>query len=105
MDYMMLLQASDTISKNAAMAERDPYGFIITAVSVLVVFACLIILYFTYRLIGIALSNKATSNRTPKAEETDVEEEIAAAISMALHEHLSANIHDNESYIITIKRK
>jgi Na+-transporting methylmalonyl-CoA/oxaloacetate decarboxylase gamma subunit len=105
MDYMMLLQASDAISKNAAMAERDPYGFIITAVSVLVVFSCLIILYFAYKLIGIALNKTVNTNPIPKVEETAVEEEIAAAISMALHEHFSANIHDNESYIITIKRK
>ena len=31
--------------------------------------------------------------------------EVYAAISMALHQYLNDTVHDNESYIITIKRK
>lgn len=102
MNHMMIFQASETISKSAAMAEKDPHGFIITIVSVLVVFACLIILYFAYKLIGIAINKTAASNTSGKA---DIDKETAAAIAMALEEHLTANVHDKESYIITIKRK
>lgn len=102
MNQMMIFQASEAISKSAAMAEKDPHGFIITLVSVLVVFASLIILYFTYRLIGIAV-NKTVASGTSAT--TDVDEETAAAIAMALEQHLAENVHDKESYIITIKRR
>lgn len=102
MNHMIIYQASEAISKSAAMAEKDPHGFIITLVSVLVVFASLILLYFAYKLIGIIVNKTAVSEASVK---TDLDEETAAAIAMALDEHLAANVHDNESYIITIKRK
>lgn len=106
MNEMMILQSADAISKSAEMAEKDPYGFIITAVAILVVFASLIILYFAYKLIGITV-NKTVVSKNPetRTEENAVEEETAAAISMALHEYLGGATHDKESYIITIKRK
>ena len=31
--------------------------------------------------------------------------EVYAAIGMALHQYLNDTVHDNESYIITIKRR
>ena len=31
--------------------------------------------------------------------------EVYAAISLALHQYLNDTVHDNESYVITIKRK
>ena len=31
--------------------------------------------------------------------------EAYAAIAMALHQYLNDTVHDNESYLITIKRK
>jgi hypothetical protein len=31
--------------------------------------------------------------------------EVYAAIGMAVHQYLSDTVHDNESYIITIRRK
>ena len=105
MNPIMLLQAAEPISKSAAMAEKDPHGFIITAVSVLVVFASLIILYFAYKLIGLLVTKTVAAESPAKKEPSDVDEETAAAISMALEQHLFANVHDKESYIITIKRK
>lgn len=105
MNHMMILQASETISNSAAMAEKDPHGFIITTVSILVVFACLIILYFAYKLIGIAVNKTVAADHVSQADDDTADEEIAAAISMALHEHLGADIHDKESYILTIKRR
>lgn len=35
----------------------------------------------------------------------DPEGEVSAAISLALHQYLDAEVHDYESYVITIKRK
>lgn len=102
MNHMIIFQASEVLSKSADIAQKDPHGFIITAVSILVVFSSLIILYFAYKFIGIVV-NKTCSRSSRKS--SSIDEETAAAISMALEQHLAANVHDKESYIITIKRK
>lgn len=99
---MIIFQASEVLSKSADIAQKDPHGFIITVVSILVVFSSLIILYFAYKFIGIVV-NKTCSRSSRKS--SSIDEETAAAISMALEQHLAANVHDKESYIITIKRK
>ena len=96
MDSIKLLQAAENLmTKSAEMAENDPHGIIITVVSVVVVFAALIILYFAYALIG-KVANWKTDSQS---------EEVAAAIGMALHEHANDSAHDKESYVITIKRR
>lgn len=127
MNGFMLLQASESvILKSAEMAERDPHGAIITIVSVSVVFCSLIILYYAYTFIGKILSGefKLTLPKKEKkaaAKGGHPEEEVAAAIAlaldqelngetyaaigMALHQYLNDTVHDNESYIITIKRR
>ena len=127
MNGFMLLQASESvILKSAEMAERDPHGVIITIVSVSVVFCSLIILYYAYTFIGKILSGefKLTLPKKEKkaaAKGGHPEEEVAAAIAlaldqelngetyaaigMALHQYLNDTVHDNESYIITIKRR
>ena len=101
MNHMIIFQASDVMNKSADIAQKDPHGFIITAVSILVVFSSLIILYFAYKFIGIVVNKTCR----PQAKKSSIDEETAAAISMALEQHLAANVHDKESYIITIKRK
>ncbi len=122
----MILQVSESvIVKSAEMAEKDPHGAIITLVSVSVVFVALIVLYFAYTFIG-KLSSGEIKFRMPKkqkkamvkgAQEDEVAAAIAlaldqemngevyAAISLAIHQYLNDTVHDNESYIITIKRK
>lgn len=127
MNGFMLLQASESVLlKSAEMAERDPHGAIITIVSVSVVFCSLIILYYAYTFIGKILSGefKLTLPKKEKkaaAKGGHPEEEVAAAIAlaldqelngetyaaigMALHQYLNDTVHDNESYIITIKRR
>ncbi len=121
-----ILQASASVlEKSAEMAEKDPHGAIITLVSVSVVFSALIILYFAYTFIGNLSSGKITlPKRKPAADKVKTEgptaEEAAAialaldqelngetyaAIGMALHQYFNDTVHDNESYIITIKRK
>lgn len=124
----MILQVSESvIAKSAEMAEKDPHGAIITIVSVSVVFCALIILYFAYTLIGKISSGQIKISipkreRKPKARTGAVltEEEAAAialaldnalngeayaAIGLALHKYLNDTVHDNESYIITIRRR
>ena len=102
-----LLQASETVMrKSAEMAASDPHGFIITIVSVTVVFVSLTILYFAYNFIGKCVNGrKKKEGRKKTAVHDGREEETAAAISMALHRYLSETAHDEESYIITINRK
>ena len=124
----MLLQVSENVvRKSAEMAARDPHGIIITVVSVAVVFTALVVLYFAYTFVGKAVNGKVDwkslvrrFKRKSKGKGMPSEEEAAAiamaldleingetyaAIGLALHQYLNDTVHDNESYIITIKRK
>ena len=124
----MLLQVSENVvRKSAEMAARDPHGIIITVVSVAVVFTALVVLYFAYTFVGKAVNGKfdwkslmRRFKRKSKGKGMPSEEEAAAiamaldqelngetyaAIGLALHQYLNDIVHDNESYIITIKRK
>lgn len=128
MNTFMLLQVSENVvRKSAEMAARDPHGIIITVVSVAVVFTALVVLYFAYTFVGKAVNGKfdwkslvRRFKRKSKGKGMPSEEEAAAiamaldqelngetyaAIGLALHQYLNDTIHDNESYIITIKRK
>ena len=90
---------NELVNTSAEMAENDPHGFIITIVSVSVVFAALIILYFAYTLVGKIVNSKVSQ----QAQNQPTPEE-AAAISLALQQHLDDTKHDKESYVITIRR-
>ena len=127
MDTFMLLQVSENVvRKSAEMAVRDPHGIIITVVSVAVVFTALIVLYFAYTFVGKAVNGKfdwkslacrfkrKAAKGAPSEEEAaaiamaldqELNGETYAAIGLALHQYLNDTVHDNESYIITIKRK
>ena len=132
MNTFVLLQVSEQVAiKSAEMAAKDPHGIIITAVSVSVVFFALIILYVAYTFIGKLTSGqikmpqiKLPSFRKKSAAKTEsvhpTPEEMAAialaleskrsgevyaAIGLALHQHMNEKVHDNESYVITIKRR
>ena len=103
------------------MAEIDPHGWTLTLISVSVVFAALIVLYFIYNFSGNIFSGKY--KRKPKASKapkgTD-EAEVAAAIALALeaeaggeteaaiatalHLYLSDAVHDLEPGFITLRR-
>lgn len=131
MDSFMLLQVSESVvRKSAEMLERDPHGIIITVVSVAVVFTALVTLYFAYTFVGKAINGKfdwkavfrckKRSKAVRTGKDVPTEEEAAAialaldqelcgetyaAIGLALHQYLNDTVHDNESYIITIRRK
>ena len=120
---MTILQVSENvIRKSAEMADKDPHGLIITLVSVSVVFAALILLYFAYTLIGmstngrISLKRREYKNEAEKptdevaaaiamALDQELNGEVYAAIGLALHQHFNDSVHDEESYIITIRRQ
>lgn len=91
-------------------------GLIMSLVAVSVVFLSLTVLALFYQLTGklFVRMDRPKGSKPEKADfeskgasnvpdEADPEEEVAAAIAMAIHEH--TNIHDRESYIITIRRK
>lgn len=99
------------------MARQDPHGFVLSIVSVSVVFCALAILWFLFSLLfsrGVKKEGKPSKpakGGTPD-EETAVAIALAlrqelsgeeyAAIGLALHLHLASNAHDKESYVITI---
>lgn len=105
------------------MAQTDPHGWILTAISVGVVFTALIVLFFVYKFIGNASSGKysrkskgSAATATPDAEtaaaialalsyETGADGATAAAIALALHLHCDSGVHDRESGIITIRHQ
>ena len=85
-------------------------------VAVSVVFLSLTVLALFYQLTGklFVRMDRSEDSKLEKADcaskgasdvpvEAALEEEVAAAIAMAIHEH--TNIHDRESYIITIRRR
>lgn len=110
MNAFTVMQFTQSVaSRSAEVAANDPYGIIITVVSVTVVFSVLFLLFISYTLIGKLASEEFAFPKFKLKNKTVVEEEtgneVQAAISMALHEYLNENIHDDESYVITIKRK
>ncbi len=120
-DYLTFI--SNTSTKSEMLAQRDPHGFIMTLTAVAVVFGALLLLYMVFGILGDFNSGKYSLKkafkRTGKGKETDAEtaaaiamalndefsEEVYAAIGLALEECLNDTVHDQESYIITIKRK
>ena len=104
-----LLQQIDSLvlARSAEMAEKDPNGLILTAVSVAIVFLVLLCLIIAYRLIGAAVKgkDKTTSQEAVCSKNNTPTEKEAAAIAIALNRYMNEEQHDKESYIITIKRR
>jgi len=108
------------------MLETDPHGWTLTLISVSVVFAALIVLYFVYSFSGSIFSGKFKREKKPRRRSvipgSDRESaEVAAAIALALdmensgdvyaavatavHLYLSDTVHDVEPGIVTITRQ
>lgn len=118
-------------SKSDQMAERDPHGWILTLVSVSVVFSALAILWFFFWLLferpakkrsldsarddRPVISTKAAGRMEKSQPDAEVAAAIAlaldmeqggdvyAAIALALHLELSATVHDAEPFVLTIR--
>lgn len=107
----------DEESRSHRVAREDPYGWILTLVSVSVVFFSLTLLWGIFG----TLFNRQWKGKKKKSKIKlgDMDPETAAAvalalsmetgseryaaIAMAIDMYLSNCVHDNESYIITIK--
>ena len=121
-------------TKAEAMKEKDPHGGILSVVAVTVVFSALAILWFLFWLFFDRPAKKAAAakNQPPKPKKgkkaalADVPagtptDEIAAvialamdmeqggddyaAIAMAMHLYFSDAVHDNESFVLTMRPK
>jgi len=85
-----------------AVAQTDPHGWILTAVSVSVVFAALLLLYCIYAISGGIASGRfkerILERRGRRAERKGIspDEETAAAIAVALFLQKEESIHDTE---------
>lgn len=103
----------DSNDKVETFKEKDPHGFIMTAIAMGIVFCALLVLCLCFMLISkigekVNRTNKMNAQgiapaTVPRAEhpQHDSGEEIAA-IAMALYEHLNA--HDTENTILTINK-
>lgn len=116
-----------TESGSQKMAHEDKHGFTLTIVSVSVVFCALIILWWLFSLLGKVSGEKKEKCECKKADKAKVKTsgkitpeiaaaiglaldqemngEVYAAISLALHLYMEDAVHDNESFVLTINRK
>ena len=93
MNVFDLMQVSEKVLvKSAEMAESDPHGIIITIVSVSVVFSVFLVLYGAYALVEKLSSVHVRFRRNPDKDADRGHGQKKA-------------VHDEESYVITIKRK
>lgn len=87
----------------AESAGNIPNAFILTLISVTIVFLALICLISLYTLIG-KVANIHLKRPNYQEQKGPTEKE-AAAIAVALEMYMKEEMHDEESYVITIKRK
>lgn len=110
------------------MEKEDEHGFVLTLVSVTVVFAALIILWWLFSLLGKVSGGEGKKSCTCKKEsrakagksgkmtpetaaaiamalDQEMNGEVYAAIAAALHLYAEEFVHDKESFVITIQRK
>lgn len=105
------------------MARKDPHGWILTLVSVSVVFSALAILWFLFRLFFELPAKRAAAPKKAKTAKTSgsgvPDEETAAAIALALDMenggdtyaaialamdlYFNDTVHDTEPYILTMR--
>ena len=94
------------------VAREDPHGWILTLVSVSVVFFALMLLWWLFAALFGQKKKKAPASKGMNPEvaaaismalKSEFGSEVYAAIGLALHEYLQDTVHDNESFIITIR--
>ena len=94
------------------VAREDPHGWILTLVSVSVVFFALMLLWWLFAALFGQKKKKTPVSKGMNPEvaaaismalQSEFGSEVYAAIGLALHEYLQDTVHDNESFIITIR--
>lgn len=104
----------DTNEKIDAFKEKDPHGFGMAVMAMLVVFSGLLVLFLAFKVVGtigmkIAQRNAMRHHGIEDAKEAKEKNvgtesaEIYAAIAMALHEFQS-DVHDVEDTVLTINK-
>lgn len=115
---MVINGLGESKSHSESIREKDPHGWTLTLTSVTVVFSALLILFMLYSIIGKISTGGFRPGRKRKTA-GDMEPEVAAAIAMALeaetsgeteaaialalHLYMKGDIHDHESYLLTIR--
>ena len=89
---------------NVVIARSVPNAFILTLISITIVFLALICLTYTYSIIG-KIANMSFRRQKKQKDSDKPGEKEAAAIAIALNMYMNEEVHDEESYVITIKRK
>ena len=92
---LTFIQTENVLTKSMELAEKDPYGWIITLVSISVVFISLALLFVLYYLFGKLLN---IIFKEEKQVEAEVDNEENRPIEVL-------DPHDNESYVLTIIKK
>lgn len=123
----MINSTDETETGAQKMAREDKHGFILSLVSVSVVFSALLILWWLFSLLG-KVSGKpagrsgsrkeqkanagAAGEPTPEvtaaialALDQELNGEVYAAIAEALHIYMEESVHDKESFVITIRHR
>lgn len=104
----------DTNEKIDGFKEKDPHGFGMAIMAMLIVFSGLCVLYVAFKVVSSVGMKIAQRNAMRHHGIEDIQEaieknvgtesaEIYAAISMALHEY-QTDIHDVENTILTINK-
>lgn len=104
----------------ASIAENDPHGWILSIVSVSVVFLSLTLLWLIFSLFFSPKNRAKMRSLVPSLHSSRPDDEVAAviaaaldmddsgevyaAIAAALDMYLGEQLHDRESYAITIRR-
>ena len=116
---MIVNGSGEQLSNAQIMAQKDPYGIVLTVVSVSVVFASLTILWFIFTTLFRQKREKKAGSSTKPAS-GDMTPEVASAIAMALeielggadkaaialalHLYKTNSVHDQESFVLTIRQ-
>lgn len=91
---LTLIQAENVLTKSMELAEKDPHGWIITVVSISVVFVSLALLFVLYFLFGRLINIVFKENKQEQAEIVKEDNELT----------VNQEPHDKESYVITIRK-
>lgn len=102
--FLLPPQICHLTALGADIPRSVPNAFILTLISVTIVFLALICLTYTYSLIGKIANMCLVRPKKQKGSDKPTEKE-AAAIAVALKMYMKDQMHDQESYVITIKRK
>ena len=102
-----MLQSAILATDAGSLARMDPHGWILTLISISIVFLSLLILYFVYAIAGGIASGQFKARieqrrlRRSVRRHPEPDEETAAAIAYALHLHAQEGVAEKESGYLT----